>query len=351
MGRPSSAATGNLGARTVDVLAQGRRRLISSGSRVLVTGAAGFLGSHLCGHLLDAGHEVIGVDCFTDYYSRDLKEDNVRDLLDYDAFRLLELDLSCDDLTGLLEGVEAVYHLAAQAGVRASFGDGFRSYLRNNVQATQRLLDAAVVHRPSSFTYASSSSVYGNAEQYPTSEQAPRLPVSPYGMTKAATEDLAGVYHRCYGLNTVGLRYFTAYGPRQRPDMAFTRFLTRALRNEPIPIFGDGRQVREFSYVDDVVAGTVAAARFGTGGSVYNIGGNEPVLLIDAIRIIEELIGRPVAIERREAMMGDARQTGCDGSRARRELGFVSRTTLREGLIAQLEWVARTSVRSEPIAA
>jgi nucleoside-diphosphate-sugar epimerase len=305
------------------------------------------LGSHLCERLLASGHEVVGIDCFTDFYSRELKEDNLLALRDDPSFRLLELDLSRDELDGLLEGIDMVFHLAAQAGVRSSFGESFQAYLHNNIRATQRLLEAAVQHPPVSFTYASSSSVYGNASTYPTSEQAPRQPVSPYGMTKASTEDLAAVYHRCYGLPVVGLRYFTAYGPRQRPDMAFTRFLTLALRNQPLPIYGDGRQIREFTYVDDIVAGTIAAARFGHPGSVYNVGGGEPVALIDAVRTIEELLERPLELEWREAQIGEARQTGCDGSLARRELAFVAETGLREGLMRQLDWATRSGLAEE----
>lgn len=324
---------------------------LSADARFLVTGAAGFLGSHLCEHLIASGHEVVGVDCFTDFYSRDLKEDNLRALRDEPDFSLLELDLSCDDLDGLLEGIDGVVHLAAQAGVRGSFGEGFEPYLANNIRATQRLLEAAVEHPPVSFTYASSSSVYGNAAKYPTNEQTPRQPVSPYGMTKASTEDLAAVYHRCYGVPVVGLRYFTAYGPRQRPDMAFTRFLKRALRNEPLPIYGDGRQIREFSYVGDIVAGTVAAAHYGRPGSVYNIGGGQPVELIDAIHTIEELIGRPIRLDWRDALIGEARQTGCDSSLAQRELGFAAETGLREGLLRQLEWATRMGLGEERIAA
>jgi nucleoside-diphosphate-sugar epimerase len=315
-----------------------------SRDRVLVTGAAGFLGSHLCERLLDVGHQVVAVDCFTDFYAREVKEENLRELLGRPGFTLLELDLSCDDLDGLLERVDVVIHLAAQAGVRPSFGHGFASYVRHNISATQRLLEAAVQHPPISFTYASSSSVYGNALRYPTDECTPRRPMSPYGVTKASTEDLAGVYHRCYGLPVVGLRYFTAYGPRQRPDMAFTNFLTRALRGELVPVYGDGRQVREFSYVDDVVAGTIAGARFGRPGAIYNIGGGQPVQLIDAIAVIEELLGHQVALDRRDAQIGDAPRTGCDGSLARRDLGFVAKTSLREGLINQLEWASRAGV-------
>jgi nucleoside-diphosphate-sugar epimerase len=346
--------------RNVRLTGEGRERIfdvpshsydrVPPAGRALVTGAAGFLGSHLCERLVASGHEVVGVDCFTDFYSRELKEDNLRALRDEPSFKLLELDLSCDDLGGLLEGVDVVFHLAAQAGVRSSFGESFQAYLHNNIRATQRLLEAAVEHPPVSFTYASSSSVYGNAAHYPTNEQTTRQPVSPYGMTKASTEDLAAVYHRCYGLPVVGLRYFTAYGPRQRPDMAFTRFLTLALRNQPLSIYGDGCQVREFTYVDDIVAGTVAAAHFGRPGSVYNIGGGKPVALIDAVRTIEEVLGRPIALEWREAQIGEARQTGCDGSLAHRELGFEAETGLREGLIRQLDWAVRAGLAEERIA-
>lgn len=314
--------------------------------RVLVTGCAGFLGSHLSERLVDTGREVVGIDCFTDYYARAIKERNLERLNEEPRFTLRELDLSADDLDGPLEGVDVVIHLAAQAGVRGSFGEGFEVYLRNNVRATQRLLEEAA-HRPiSSFTYASSSSVYGDAEAYPTTEATERRPVSPYGMTKVSTEELAGVYHRCFGVPVVGLRYFTAYGPRQRPDMAFTRFFTRALAGEALPIIGDGRQVRDFTYVDDVVAGTIAAAERGRAGSVYNIGGGAPVELGEAVGLIQDLVGRPVPIERRPSQVGEARRTTCDGDLARREIDFTPQTDLKTGLAAQLEWVVSDRARS-----
>lgn len=308
------------------------------GARLLVTGCAGFIGSHLSERLIALGHSVLGVDCFTDYYGRDIKERNLGVLRATPAFEFRELDLSTDPLDGLLDGVDGVFHLAAQAGVRGSFGDGFQTYLRHNVSATQRLLEAAVQASPRTFTYASSSSVYGNAPAYPTTEDAWRRPVSPYGLTKVATEELAGVYHRGYGLPVVGLRYFTAYGPRQRPDMAFSRFIDRALDGRPLPIIGDGRQVRDFTFVDDIVEGTIAAARYGVPGRAYNIGGGRSVELREAIDMIEDIIGKPIVREPRPSQVGEARRTGCDGTLARNDLGYAPRVTLEQGLTAQIQW-------------
>ena len=324
---------------------------VTSG-RALVTGCAGFLGSHLCERLVDNGCPVLGVDCFTSYYARAIKERNLERLRCEPLFELAELDLAVDDLSGLLEGVDVVFHLAAQAGVRGSFGLGFDTYVRNNVLATQRLLEQAASSPPAAFVYASSSAVYGNAPSYPTTELSERRPVSPYGMTKVATEELAAVYRRCFGVPVVGLRYFTAYGPRQRPDMAFSKFLRRALAGEVLPVNGDGRQVRDFTFVADVVEGTLAAAARGKPGAVYNIGGGNPVTLLEAIATIEMLTGRPVTLEHRPPGMGDAVRTGCDGALARRELRFRARTRLAAGLAAQLDWIAGEQPhRLSPVAA
>lgn len=311
---------------------------LRSRSRVLVTGAAGFIGSHLSERLIDAGHDVVGVDCFTDYYARAIKESNLERLRQEQRFDLRELDLSHDDLDGLLEGVDVIFHLAAQAGVRGSFGDTFETYLRNNLQATQRLLEAAKERPVRAFVYASSSSVYGNALVYPTTEDTPRSPVSPYGMTKTATEDLTGTYERCFGIPVIGLRYFTAYGPRQRPDMAFNRFFKAILSDQPLTLLGDGTQVRDFTYVDDIVTGTIAAARLGRPGTAYNIGGGRSVQLNFAIETIERLTGRHAHIEPAPPQIGDAYRTGCDGQLALRDLGYRAQTPLENGLAAQLEW-------------
>jgi nucleoside-diphosphate-sugar epimerase len=315
---------------------------LTPGSTVLVTGAAGFIGSHLSERLAEAGHDVVGVDCFTDYYARPIKEANLAQLRDMSNFRLLEVDLSADDLSGLLEGVDAVFHLAAQAGVRGSFGEGFDVYLRHNIGATQRLLEAAVAHPLRAFVYSSSSSVYGNPVRFPMSEQTPLCPVSPYGMTKLAVEALAATYQRCFGVPIVGLRYFTAYGPRQRPDMAFSRFMHAILDNEPLTILGDGTQVRDFTYVGDIVDGTIAAAQHGRFGTVYNIGGGRSVQLLTAIEAIERVTGRKARVETVAPQRGDAYRTGCDCALALRELGYAPRFALEDGLAAQLEWVLRS---------
>jgi nucleoside-diphosphate-sugar epimerase len=306
---------------------------------VLVTGCAGFLGSHLCEALLVAGHSVIGVDCFTGFYPRALKEANLAGLRRAPGFRLVETDIATEALAPVLGDVEVVYHLAAQAGVHGSFGEGFDAYLHHNVQGTQRLLDAVADRDLAAFVYASSSSVYGDQEVYPAREDAPLRPVSPYGATKIITEQLAGGFWRSRGVPVVGMRYFTVYGPRQRPDMAFSRFLTRAVSGRPLTILGDGRQVREFTYVDDVIRATIAAAAHGERGCVYNIGGGQPVSVLEVIALLEGLLGRPLAVEHMEAGLGDPQRTEADVTRAARDLAYRPSTPLPAGLAAQLEWV------------
>jgi nucleoside-diphosphate-sugar epimerase len=309
-------------------------------STALVTGCAGFVGSHLCEALLARGCRVVGVDCFTDYYSRSLKESNVAGPRGSERFTMLEADLAVADLEPMLDGVDAVFHMAAQPGVRPSFGDGLGVYLRDNIQATQRLLEAAAGRDLKSFVYASSSSVYGDQEVYPAREDAPVRPVSPYGATKVITEQLASAFWRSAGAPVVGLRYFTVYGPRQRPDMAFSRFIGRALGGRPLPVSGDGRQVREFTYVADVVRATVAAAERGRHGSVYNIGGGVAVAVLDVIALLEELLGAPLDVEFRDPARGDPRRTEADITRAVQDLGYRPSTPLAQGLAAQVNAVA-----------
>src|SRR5438270_3793346 len=307
--------------------------------RALVTGCAGFLGSHLSERLVTEGYEVVGVDCFTPYYARAIKEANIEALLDEPCFTLHEVDLAADALDALLEGVAEVYHLAGQPGVRASFGSAFADYLRLNAHATERLLEACASRPLETFVYASSSAVYGDATSYPTREDVELRPLSPYAVTKIATEKLAGMYFRQCGVPVIGLRYFTAYGPRQRPDMAFARFVSRALAGESLTLFGDGLQKRAFTYVMDAIAGTQAAARRGKRGEVYNIGNSVPVSLTEVVHVLEDLLGRPVPVEHVSAAPGEARRTQGDGSRAEVELDFVPQTPLAEGLAAQLEWI------------
>jgi nucleoside-diphosphate-sugar epimerase len=304
----------------------------------LVTGCAGFLGSHLSERLADAGEEVIGVDCFTDYYPRELKESNLEGLRDRGSFTFLELDLGGDSLEGVLDGIDTVFHLAAQPGVRGSFGASFSRYVHDNVLGTQRLLEASAAARVETFVYASSSSVYGNSLAYPTPEDVRRAPISPYGLTKLATEELAAVYGRLDDLHTVGLRYFTAYGPRQRPDMAFARFFACALARKPVKILGDGSQVRDFTFVDDVVEGTIAAARNGRRGAVYNIGGGTQVQLLEALARIEQVLDLKIDVEHRPDARGDVRRTCSDPRSATIDLGFTPRVSLEEGLARQAEW-------------
>jgi UDP-glucuronate 4-epimerase len=315
----------------------GHLRGIASG-RALVTGCAGFIGSTLSERLVADGWQVRGVDCFTDFYARARKEANVRRLRGQPRFELVERDIAAGDVPyDLVEDVDVVFHLAAQAGVRGCYGTDFDAYVHCNVVATQRLLEACVGMRLQRFVYASSSSVYGHGLGDCTSEDAPCQPVSPYGMTKLATEELANTYARESRVPVVGLRYFSVYGPRQRPDMAFAAFVDRAIDGRPITVYGDGRQVRDWTFVDDVVAGTLAAVD-GRVGAVYNIGGGHPVRLADAIELLSALLDRPIAVERLPRARGDAARTAADGSRALRELGFAPETSLLEGLRAQVQW-------------
>lgn len=307
--------------------------------KVVVTGVAGFIGSHLAEGLLADRHEVVGIDAFLDYYPRHVKEDNLRAARDHGSFRLVEGRLQDMDLAAVLEGAGQVYHLAAQAGVRASWGKDFAIYTENNVLATQRLLEAAVAAGTPRFVYASSSSVYGDAAALPLREDSPCRPVSPYGVTKLAAEHLGLLYERNHGLPVVSLRYFTVYGPRQRPDMAFHRFLKAARDRGTIRVYGDGEQTRDFTFVHDAVAATRGAADAGRPGCVYNVGGGERVSLNEVLRQIAEISGRKPEIVREPAQKGDMRDTFADTAAARRDLSFRSSVTLREGLVREWVWI------------
>lgn len=318
-----------------------------AGRLALVTGCAGFIGSHLCEQLLEDGWEVRGVDALTDYYSPLRKAVHLEPLLPHPRFSFHALDLATDPLEELVRDVGAVFHLAGQPGVRDSFGASFATYVSCNVVATQRLLEAVSPTPPRTFVYASSSSIYGDAISYPTAETAPRQPRSPYGMTKCATEDLAATYFRLAGIPAIGLRYFTVYGPRQRPDMAFSRFIERALAGRALTVNGDGQQIRDFTFVGDAVAATIAAAERGTPGSVYNVGGGSPIALSGVIGILGQLLGTDLAVERRPAARGDVRCTTADTTRARHELGLCPQTTIERGLALQLEWVIQHATQRE----
>jgi nucleoside-diphosphate-sugar epimerase len=307
--------------------------------KVVVTGAAGFIASQLVERLLAEGHEVIGIDAFVDYYPRSVKEQNIARARDHAAYRFVEGHLQAMSLSEALEGAGQVYHLAAQAGVRASWGRDFSIYTDHNVLATQRLLEAAVAAGVGRLIYASSSSVYGDSVALPLHEDSPCRPVSPYGVTKLAAEHLVHLYHRNHGLPVVSLRYFTVFGPRQRPDMAFNRFLKAARDRTPIRVFGDGLQTRDFTFVDDIVAATRSAGDAGRLGQVYNVGGGERVALNDVLKLIEEITGRPLVVERDEAQRGDMRDTLADTAAARRDLGFRSTVGLREGLEREWKWM------------
>jgi nucleoside-diphosphate-sugar epimerase len=308
--------------------------------RALVTGAAGFIGSHLCERLVDEGWSVIGIDAFTPYYCRADKQANLGGLAHEPAFELVEDDLTTMDLGPLLRDAPVVFHLAAQPGVAASFGEGFARYTADNLLATQRVFEAAAAAGCRRVVWASSSSVYGDAAAYPCVEDStPTRPRSPYGVTKRACEHLAAIY-RGGGLQTVGLRYFTVYGPRQRPDMAMRKLCEALLGRTSFPLQGDGRQSRDFTHVADAVDATWRAALADAPAPVYNVGGGHEATLAQIIALLEELSGETALLERRPAQAGDVRRTAADTARAAADLGWRPEVGLRDGLRSELDWVA-----------
>lgn len=305
----------------------------------LVTGAAGFIGSSLCRRLLDLGHDVIGVDCFTDFYARWIKQQNVEPLVRRKNFRFRAENILDLDLGSLLDRVDVIFHLAAQAGVRTSWGDNFSVYIHNNVLATQKLLEAAKTKPLQRFIYASSSSVYGLTPKLPMSEDGLCRPVSPYGVTKLAAEQLCLLYFKNFEVPTLSLRFFTVYGPGQRPDMAFHRFFKSIAEGKPIVIFGDGQQTRDFTYVEDIVAACLQAVERGRLGEAYNIGGGHREKLEDLVPLFEEVCRRPVTVVWEEEQKGDVRHTFADITRAIKELLYSPQTDLREGLSQEWKWI------------
>jgi len=305
--------------------------------RYLVTGCAGFIGSHLSETLLERGDDVVGLDSFTDYYEREVKEANLAGLRDAGGFEFIEADLAEAELDAFVAGTDGVFHLAAQPGVRGSWGTTFGVYSRDNVVATQRVFEAAV-DAGRRVAWASSSSIYGNAEAHPTAEDTRPRPISPYGVTKLCCEHLAAAYAESRGLDAVALRYFTVYGPRQRPDMAFTRIVRALASSGRFTVFGTGRQSRDVTYVADAVAATIAALERGESGAAYNVGGGNETSLLDAIAICERLSGRALEIDFAEVATGDVRRTSADTSRAARDLAWRPETPLEVGLAEQLRW-------------
>jgi nucleoside-diphosphate-sugar epimerase len=307
----------------------------------IVTGAAGFIGSNLAEALLDQGETVIGIDSFNDYYSPALKWGNLDRFGTHPNFKLVEGDIQTLDWNRLLRGVDVIYHQAAQAGVRASWGHSFRAYTERNINATQVILEAAKdATSLKRLVYASTSSVYGNAETLPTDETIPPQPVSPYGITKLATEQLCRLYHQNFGVPVCSLRYFTVYGPRQRPDMGFHKFFKAAIDQEPIPIYGDGQQTRDFTFISDVVAANLAAATVpGAIGEIFNIGGGSRVVLADVLDLMEAIVGKPILRNHIEQARGDARHTAADVSKARQILNYNPQVSLQDGLAWEWEWI------------
>jgi UDP-glucuronate 4-epimerase len=308
--------------------------------RALVTGVAGFVGSNLADALLARGDTVVGVDCFTPYYSTVDKEQNVAPAGRDARFEFVDADLRSTPLEPLLDGVDAVFHQAAQAGVRLSWSGGFADYVGHNVLATQRLLEAVVAARPSArVVYASSSSVYGNQPRYPTHEDDLPKPFSPYGVTKLAAEHLCGLYAENWGISTVSLRYFTVFGPRQRPDMSIHRLCEAAIHGTPFPRYGDGSQIREFTFVDDIVRGNLLAAdRDVSPGAYCNLAGGGEITLSQLIDLVGELAGARVAVDEQPRQAGDAFRNGGSISRAGELLAWKPEVSLRDGLLAQLAW-------------
>ena len=283
---------------------------------------------------------MVGIDCFTDYYERARKEQNLRKSRSHEKFELLELDLVDGDLRAALEGAKVVFHLAAQPGVRPSWGRQFEKYVRDNILATQKLLEALKESNVQRVVYASSSSVYGDAEAFPTKEDALPKPVSPYGMTKLAAEHLALLYMRNFGIPVTSVRYFTVYGPRQRPDMAFSRFIKAIVEGREIEVFGDGEQTREFTFVTDAVDGTLRAATADVAGMVINLGGGTSVTVNGVLSTLEEISGKTVRRREMPAALGDPRHTGASIELARERLGWTPRVPLREGLQREWDWYA-----------
>ncbi|TKY92274.1 MAG: NAD-dependent epimerase/dehydratase family protein [Candidatus Methanomarinus sp.] len=298
--------------------------------RSLVTGCTGFIGSHLTERLLREGHEVIGIDCFTDYYSREIKENNIQKALSDKNFTFLEKDII--NLSTFPE-VDYVFHQAAQAGVRASWGKSFEIYTENNILVTQKLLEYYKDRNLNKFVFASSSSIYGNIDELPILEDTQKKPFSPYGVTKLAAENLCLLYYMNYGTPTVSLRYFTVYGPRQRPDMGINKFVHAVLNEDRIEVYGDGNQTRDFTFISDVVEANLLAAYSDVIGEYFNIGGGSRISVNDLLKLIEKVVGKDVHIKYIEMQKGDVQHTFADVTKAEKMIGYKSVIGIEQGII------------------
>ena len=306
----------------------------------VITGAAGFIGSHLAEKLLGLGHEVVGVDKFLDNYSRDFKDSNLSQFAKHPSFKFINDDLVNLELRQLLNQTDYIFHLAAQPGVRSSWGEEFSHYSHNNILATQLLLEACKQVKVRKFVYASSSSVYGDTDDLPMRESGGTRPVSPYGVSKLAAEHLCYLYWKAFGIPTVSLRFFTVYGPRQRPDMFFHILMRRLLLDEEIPLYDDGEQSRDFTYCADIVDGLTAAAFYPGSGDVFNLGGGGEITLLNAIKLVEKVSGRKAKLKRFDRQRGDVRRTRASLDQAKKKLGYKPLVSLEEGLSRQWEWIA-----------
>jgi UDP-glucose 4-epimerase len=306
---------------------------------VLITGAAGFIGSTLGEKLLSQGETVIGIDAFTDYYNQDIKHDNLRTALAHDRYTFMEGDITTLNLAPILESIDCVFHTAGQPGVRGSWGTQFDAYVQNNIVATQRLLETIKeTGKKIKVVYSSSSSIYGNVSELPITEKARPQPYSPYGTTKLAAEHLCHLYHANYGVPVVSLRYFTVYGPRQRPDMAFHIFAKAILQNQPITVLGDGNQTRDFTYVGDIVDANILAYQNDVNGQIFNLGGGCRIAVNGVLEMLEEISGQKITVQRKDSIKGDVKDTWADTTQAQTKLGFTPKISLRDGLQKEFEW-------------
>ncbi len=305
----------------------------------VITGVAGFIGSQLAERLLLLGQEVIGIDKFLDNYARRFKESNLSVLRGHARCQLVDRDIVTLDLYRLLEGVDYVFHLAGQPGVRASWGEEFSRYTENNIIATQMLLEAAKNKKLRKFVYASTSSVYGDTPDLPMRENGMTRPISPYGVSKLAAENLCYLYSKAFAVPTVSLRFFTVYGPRQRPDMFFHIFMRGLLRGEEVPFFDDGEQTRDFTFCSDIVDGMLGAANYSGTGEVFNLGGGSEISLLNAVALVERVTGRKAHLKRLERQKGDVRHTSASLAAARSKIAYAPRVKLEEGLAQQWQWI------------